>query len=204
MTPEQPQSISADDSPARSAVILAGGRSRRMGTPKASVVVAGKPLIQYPVDAARAAGLQPIVVAKPDSELPPLELARLDEPDEPRHPLAGIVVALESLRAPIVVIACDLPLLPAALIAELAGRRSNFAMPANPRPQPLVGRYAPGLLPRLRQGLVTGSPMVRLASELGGEVIGESELRRFGDPEWMFANANDPVELALIERRLLA
>lgn len=202
--PFEDQAFQPDDAPARTAVILAGGRSRRMGTPKAMVEVAGMALIEHPIAAAREAGLQPVVVAKPGSELPDLDCPRLDEPEEPRHPLAGIVRALESLRAPIVVVACDLPLLPAPLIAELASMRTAFAIPANPRPQPLAARYSPGLLPALRQGMVTDSPMVRVTSELGGEVLGESALRAFGDPAWMFANANDPVELALIERQLLA
>lgn len=194
----------ADLAPARTAAILAGGRSRRMGTAKAAVEVAGQPLIAYPIAAARAAGLQPVVVAKPGSELPRLDCPRLEEPDEPQHPLAGIVRALETVGEPMLVIACDLPLLPDALLAELARRPAPFAMPANPRPQPLAARYAPSLLPELRRGMTIGSPLTRVVSELGGQILGVSELRDFGDPEWMFANANDPVELALIERQLLA
>jgi molybdopterin-guanine dinucleotide biosynthesis protein A len=49
---------------ARHAAILAGGRSSRMGEPKAGIELAGRPLISYPIAAARIAGLEPLVVAK--------------------------------------------------------------------------------------------------------------------------------------------
>ena len=52
--------------------VLAGGRGRRMGASKAAVPLAGEPLIARPLAAARAAGLDAVVVAKPDTELPPL------------------------------------------------------------------------------------------------------------------------------------
>ena len=74
--------------------VLAGGASRRMGEPKAMVELAGKPLIAHAVAAVVDAGLNPIVVAKPDSQVPDLGVPILDEPQEPRHPLCGIVAAL--------------------------------------------------------------------------------------------------------------
>jgi len=187
---------------AKHAAIMAGGRSSRMGRPKAGIALAGRPLISYPIAAARSAGLEPLVVAKPDSELPSLDCEVLVEPVEPVHPLTGIIAALEHVGAPLVVIACDLPLVPAALIAELASREAGLVLPADPRPQPLVARYDPSLLRRLRAGLLMGEPLNRLAAELEAEVIASGELRRFGDPDEIFANANDPAGLARIEALL--
>ena len=51
-------------------VVLAGGLSRRMGQPKAGVLLGGRPLIAWPLAAARAAGLEAVVVAKAGSVLP--------------------------------------------------------------------------------------------------------------------------------------
>jgi molybdopterin-guanine dinucleotide biosynthesis protein A len=187
---------------AERAAIMAGGRSSRMGRPKAAVELAGRPLIAHPIAAARAAGLEPIVVAKPGSELPDLDCEVLAEPEEPTHPLTGIIAALEHLGAPVVVIACDLPLVPPALIAELASREGELVLPADPRPQPLIARYEPGLLRRLRSGLLMDEPLNRLAAELGAIVIPRSELQRFGDPEEIFSNVNDPAGLARIEALL--
>lgn len=43
-------------------VILAAGASTRLGSPKQLLPLAGRPLLQHVIDAAAAAGLQPIVV----------------------------------------------------------------------------------------------------------------------------------------------
>ena len=40
--------------------------------------------------------------------------------------------------------------------------------------------------------------MTEVAAGLGGVLLGEAELADLGDPEWNFANANDPAELARI------
>ena len=183
---------------------MAGGRGTRMGGPKAAVELAGRPLIAYPIATARDAGLEPIVVAKSGSALPALDCEVLIEPDEPAHPLAGIVAALEAFDEPLVCIACDLPLLPASLITELAAREQPLVIPADPRPQPLVARWDPELLPQLRAWLATAAPMRRLVAELGAEVIAGEELTRFGDPGVIFMNVNDPEGLARVEASLVA
>ncbi len=202
MTSRAPGAAAGDAAPALRAAVLAGGAGSRMGRAKAGIELGGRSLISYPLAAARLAGLAPFVVAKSGSPLPPLPCPVLIEPDEPAHPLTGIIAALKHAEAPIVVLACDLPLLPADLIAELGHRRAGFVMPAHPRPQPLVARYSPGLLPRLQAGLAEGKSLIALASELGGDRLGEQELRGFGDPAWMFANANDPGDLSAIEAQL--
>ncbi|GIK78376.1 MAG: NTP transferase domain-containing protein [Thermoleophilia bacterium] len=184
------------------AAILAGGRGSRIGGLKAAVELAGRPLIAYPIAAAREAGLEPLVVAKHAFELPPLDCELLLEPAEPAHPLTGIVAALEHLGEPVVVVACDLPLLPAALIAALAAREAPLVVPTDPGPQPLIARYEPELLPRLRAWLATSAPLRRLAVELEAEAIAGAELRAFGDPRRFLANVNDRESLARAEALL--
>ena len=169
-----------------------------MGAPKAGLEIAGRPMISYVIEAAEAAGLRPFVVAKPGASLPPLSCPLLEEPAEPQHPLAGVIAALEDRAAPIVVVACDVPLVPAALLALLASVATPFAMPSHPRTQPLVARYAPSLLPALQDGLARGAPMAEVGVGLGGVLLGEPELAGIGDPGWNFANANHPADLARI------
>jgi molybdopterin-guanine dinucleotide biosynthesis protein A len=124
------------------AAILAGGRSRRMGTDKALVDFRGEPLIARPIAAARAAGLEPVAVAK--HELP-LEIPTWIDEYETSHPLSGLVTALQ--RGPVVAIACDQPFVTPALLAELAACE-GFAIT---RAEPFPGRYEPS--PVLEQAL---------------------------------------------------
>ena len=63
--------------------ILAGGRGSRIGGDKALVQLGGRPLISYPLAAAKAAGLDAVVVAKRNTKLPPLDVPVLLEPDAP-------------------------------------------------------------------------------------------------------------------------
>jgi molybdopterin-guanine dinucleotide biosynthesis protein A len=182
--------------------ILAGGAGSRMGAPKAGLNLAGRAMIEYAIEAAEAAALVPVVVSRPGTELPSLPCAVLEEGDGPRHPLAGVIAALERFGEPLVALACDLPLIPPALLARLASETAPFVMPAYPRPQPLAARYAPEVLPTLRRALADEASMTAVAEELGGTRLEEDELRGLGDPDWMFANANDRADLAAIEAEI--
>jgi molybdopterin-guanine dinucleotide biosynthesis protein A len=102
--------------------VLAGGAGRRIGGDKCTVELAGRPLVLYPIDALRGVCEQVVVVAKQDTKLPDLTgLAEVwIEPDEPQHPLAGVVHALRTASAKkLVVLACDMPLVPAELLRAL-------------------------------------------------------------------------------------
>ena len=53
------------------AVILAAGASTRFGSPKHEVRIGGRTMLEHVTDAARAAGLTPLVaVVPPDREVP--------------------------------------------------------------------------------------------------------------------------------------
>jgi molybdopterin-guanine dinucleotide biosynthesis protein A len=90
--------------------ILAGGTGRRMGGGKAAQLLAGRPLASYPAQTLVAACARVAIVAKASSELPTLPgVTRWNEPDEPLHPLAGIVHALGRAGQPVLVCAADMP-----------------------------------------------------------------------------------------------
>ena len=151
------------------AAVLAGGRSRRMGTPKALVELGGRPLIAWPLAAAAEAGLEAVVVAKPGSALPPLEVPVWPEPEAPSHPLAGIVAALER-AAPraVVVLACDMPFVPADLLARLAALEAVAAAPPG---EGFPARYASAALPALRAALASEARVRELLAELRATAV---------------------------------
>jgi molybdopterin-guanine dinucleotide biosynthesis protein A len=184
------------------ATILAGGQSRRMGRAKATVELAGRPLIAYPL--AAAAGLDPIVVAKPDSELPELNCAVVFEVEERSHPLAGVIAALgASAGRPIVAIGCDMPFLTPELLRWLAEMPEPLVVPEiGGRLQPLLARYAPALVDRLGPAIDMEEPLHVALGRLGPRIVGERELMRFGDPERLFFNVNSPADLQVAEKLL--
>src|SRR4051812_30322612 len=71
--------------------VLAGGRARRMGGAKAVAELGGRPLVAWPLAALRAGLEEVVVVAKPSTSLPPLDVEVWLEPEAPSHPRAGLV-----------------------------------------------------------------------------------------------------------------
>jgi molybdenum cofactor guanylyltransferase len=174
-----------------------------MGSPKASVELGGAPLIERPLRAMREARLEAVVVAKPDTSLPPLDVPVWREPQEPAHPLTGIVAALEQGGRPVVVCGCDLPFLAPALLAHLAGRSEPLVViEAADRLHPLIGRYTPELIDALRAGRDEQRPLHEIVTELGAVRINEPKVRRYGDPERIVFNVNTPADLARAEEML--
>ncbi len=104
--------------------IIAGGNSRRMGTDKARLVVAGEPLLARVDDALRPVGSVMIVGGDP-SLLALLDADRTTAvhvsdlfPGE--GPLGALLTALSATTAPtLALVACDLPDVDAATVLQL-------------------------------------------------------------------------------------
>jgi molybdenum cofactor guanylyltransferase len=145
-------------------VILAGGLGRRMGGAKANRDLNGRPLAAYPAGVLALVCDRVAIVAKRDSELPALAgVERWDEPDEPRHPLTGIVHALERAQAPVLVCAADMPFVtPEACRALIEKRAIAYACG---RLQPLLGVYENAWLEELRKA-PPDSPLTRAVERL--------------------------------------
>ena len=172
-----------------------------MGQPKALVELGGRPLVSRVVATVGSAGLEPIVVAKPDSQLPRLDCRVLSEPPEPQHPLTGLVTALRaSAGRGVVAIACDMPLVPAKLLTWISHLEEEIAVcEVGGRMQPLLGRYSPSAVDRLDEALANGASMTEAVTSLDPFVIREQSLARFADPERIVFNVNTPEDVTTAE-----
>jgi molybdopterin-guanine dinucleotide biosynthesis protein A len=173
--------------------VLAGGRGRRMGAPKPLVELGGRPLVEHPLAAAAAAGLRAVVVAKPGTPLPP-GLTVWHEPERPVHPLLGIVTALERAGEPAVVAACDMPFVPAGLLARLAAG-PEAAVRVGGRLEPFPARYEPAWLPELRAALEREAAVRATLEALAPATIAV-------DDAAPFRSVNTPAELEAARREL--
>ncbi len=169
--------------------VLAGGRGRRMGASKAAVPLAGEPLIARPLAAAHAAGLDAVVVAKPETELPPLAVPVWAEPELPVHPLCGLIAALA--HGPVVAVACDQPYLTPELLRALADHDGPAVAVAD---EPFPGRYEPAQLPVLREALAQEASLRATLARLRPAALG-------ADPA-LVASVNTREDLAAAERAL--
>ena len=113
--------------PAITAVILAGGRGRRMGgRDKGLIELNGKPLIQH-VIAAISPQVGPLVISANRNLQQYADLGYpviCDSLDGFQGPLAGILATMRSIGTPdMVTVPCDGPALPHDLVARLAAGR---------------------------------------------------------------------------------
>jgi molybdenum cofactor guanylyltransferase len=185
--------------------ILAGGAGTRLAGAKPASMLAGSPLVSYPLRAAREAGLDAVLVTKRSVALPGLEAEVVYEPELPRHPLCGMLAALSfaARRSPssaVVTVACDMPFLTGPLLAWLAAYAPGDPSPAvvvelGGRIEPLLGRYLPAHGPILERALHERRSLRSAVALLEPRRIEQEELRRFGEPERLCFNVNDAGDL---------
>jgi molybdopterin-guanine dinucleotide biosynthesis protein A len=190
------------------AAILAGGAGSRLGGEKPSAELLGRPLISYPIEAAQDARLETVVVAKPSTELPVLDVPVVLEPEEPRHPLCGVLAALErgegATAGAVLAIGCDMPFLSAGLLAWLAGLDGAALLEASSRLQPLPGRYPAVSKERIAEALRENEAMSLTLTALRARRVGTRDLERFGEPRRLLFNVNEPTDLLYAARMLAA
>ena len=179
------------------AVVLAGGRSSRMGRPKALLPFDDRPLISHVVATLGALFGDIVVVAASGQDLPamPVTLVR----DEVAHqgPVGGICYGLSAARGEICfVTSCDSAFLNVSLIAHLVSRMPEHEVVVpywQGRLQPLHAVYRRSVLPLL-PGQLTRDELrpVYLFDKVRTLRVDEDEIRRF-DPEGAsFFNMNTP------------
>lgn len=103
-------------------IVLAGGRSRRMGRDKAFLDVGGVPMIRRVLDALASVCAEVLIVTKTPQAYEHLGV-RVAHDDDPRQAaLVGLCAGLRAAQTPVAFAAgCDLPFLSPAAVRYLAG-----------------------------------------------------------------------------------
>ncbi|MGI6365185.1 MAG: molybdenum cofactor guanylyltransferase [Bacillota bacterium] len=185
-------------------VILAGGRSRRMGRDKAGIKLAGKTLLEHALTNAGAWGGRRILVA---GQARPWVQARYI-PDPPGHEpssLLGIYAGLLASSSPwVLVCACDMPFICREVVELLwAAKNRGGAVARWGRLQPL-----PGLYPRWAAGVIEEMfaerryHLARLLDRLEPAVVDQVQIAARDPLGKSFFNVNSLEELAEAERLL--
>ena len=145
-------------------IVLCGGRSSRMGQPKAWLPFGDEVLLQRVVRILREAFDPLVVVAAPDQRLPALPDSVIVAHDDREYlgPLNGLAVGLTALqgRAEIAYLSsCDVPFLRVDFAARVVGRlgNSSICMPdVGGYKHPLAAAYRVDVLPLACELLDTG------------------------------------------------
>ena len=187
------------------ALVLAGGRSRRMGTNKALLQAqpGGPTLLETVIQKVRQAGAQDLLIIS-DTREPYefLDLPVVEDAIKGAGPLGGILSGLRtSSYEQNLVVACDMPNLNPLLIQHMAALTNEYDSVV-PRwvdsrgvvhVEPLHAFYSQNALPKLRAYSDTGIFALHAClHSLRVRYIEQEELIAFGNPASMFTNLNRP------------
>lgn len=191
----------------RSAIILAGGRSSRMGQAKALLPFDGEPLIAHIVRSFKELFADVVVVIAPDQVLPALPVTVVRDEVAYRGPVSGIYHGLNAAKGEASFVgSCDIPFLNLSLISHLVSQVHNHDVVVPywaGRYQPLFALYRKSVVPFLRDQLLRDELRpIFLFDKVRTRKIDEAEIRRF-DPEGLsFLNMNTPADYqAALQRR---
>ena len=179
------------------AVILTGGKSSRMGRPKALLPFGNEPLIDHLVRRLQRKFKLVVVVAAPDQELPSLPAKVVRDEVAYQGPVGGIYYGLKAaIGIGAFVTSCDAAFLNLPLIAFLTSQILNHDVVVpywQDRFQPLHAVYRKSVVPLLKEQLERGELRpIFLYDKVRTRKVGEEEIRRF-DPEGLsFFNMNAP------------
>ena len=175
---------------ATAAIVLAGGRSSRMGQPKAGLEWHGSTLLRRVVGLVQRGVDGPVVVVRAaGQDLPSLPGAVevLEDDSVARGPLQGMATGLGALQdraSHAFVCSTDLPLLHPAFVRAVvrAGQDADVALPVvQGHRQPLAACYRTGLADRARALLAEGRPRPAFLLE-GADVRTLDDLALLADP----------------------
>jgi molybdopterin-guanine dinucleotide biosynthesis protein A len=186
-------------------VILAGGRSRRLGRDKAVEPLGGQPLIRRVIERVEAVTADIVVVvadAVRGNDLP-LDVRRRVVWDvyPGKGSLGGIFSGLSAAKSDWgLVVACDMPFLNRQLLEYMLSRREDFdAVVPLPGayPEPTHALYSKACLPHIEARLRANDLKIsRFYHEVQVNYLTEEAITRY-DPELRsFFNINSPDDLA--------
>jgi molybdopterin-guanine dinucleotide biosynthesis protein A len=187
--------------PGRSAAILAGGKSSRMGTNKALLDVRGSAMIRRTTGLLRPLVDDLFLVANDPAPYADLGLPVFPDIHLGRGPLGGIHAAITHAAHPLVLCAaCDMPHIQPGILGLLldAADLSADAVIPRPdgRPEALLAVYGRSALPAIERSIAAGRLRVMDALEgLRVRFLDESELAPVDPGRCSFVNVNTPADL---------
>ncbi len=183
-----------------SAIVLAGGKSRRIGQPKAFLDLGGRTLIERVLDVVTDLFPETLLVTPDFAAFARFDLPLIADRHADAGALGGLWTGVAAATFPqSLAVACDMPFLSPALLAHLAARAGacDGAIPRGPDGlHPLHAVYAKHCAGALGRAVEGGR--LKLTDAIAGldmAEIGEQELRRIDPALHSLFNVNRPEDL---------
>ncbi|HEX9106423.1 MAG TPA: molybdenum cofactor guanylyltransferase [Longimicrobiales bacterium] len=196
-------------------VVMAGGRNVRYGAHKALAQVGGRSILERVRAALEPVTAELVLVANEPEVYAGAGLPMRPDVRPGMGVLGGILTATEwaaeRAHAGALVVACDMPFVPATLLREIAARAAAGDEPppdvVAPESggrrgiEPLCAYYGTGCVQAVRRALERDDlRVVAFFDDVRVQRIPLDEVRLYGDPELIFMNVNTPEERERAER----
>lgn len=126
-------------------IILAGGKSTRMGMDKGFLLLNEKPFVQYSIDALRPL-VSEIMIVSDNPNYDAFELKRINDITKNSGPVAGICSGLEASSTEYnLVLSCDIPLISSEILQTIIDAIDDTSeiiqVESNGKTMPLIALY---------------------------------------------------------------
>ncbi len=187
-------------------LILSGGKSKRMGRPKAFLPYEGSTVIGHIVSEIKDLFSEIFIVANEVESFEDLGVDVVKDILPHRGPLGGILSGLmTSSNHYAFVMACDMPLIDKRLVRELVSRRQDNDVVVLSHPQgiePLFGVYSKNCIKPLEESLFAGNLSVQdFLSGLKAGIYEWMPERADADALPPFFNINTPQDYSRVIAR---
>jgi len=184
-------------------IILAGGKSTRLGRNKAMELLSGKILVHYVYDSLKPLTKQILIVTSEDQAALPYPAASIVLTDiySDKGPLSGIYTGLSSAEYDYsIVVGCDMPFLNKKLLRHMVEECRGFdAVVPRLGPskiEPLYSVYSRNCLGPIKVQLQKGRLQIStLFDEINVKYLGVQECRQFDPKLLSFLNINNQDDL---------
>jgi molybdenum cofactor guanylyltransferase len=183
------------------AVILAGGDSKRMGSDKANLMLGEQTLLQRAI--ATTEKMFPQVIISVRQLRPEINLPQVCDEKLDGGPLAGLTASLAHVTTPwAFMLACDMPFVEPAMIellAEYRGKYQAVVPVVQGHPQTLAAFYAGSCLASIREHLAAGekNSLRAVLERLQVRYVDEAELMKADPALRSFFDLDTPQDVAL-------
>lgn len=173
------------------AIILAGGKSSRMGQDKGLIQYRGKPMVTYAIEACRNL-TSTIIISTNNVDYASFGYPLIGDVHKEVGPLGGLEAALTfSMTEDNIVCPCDMPNIHPGMFKTILqnknGNKSVIVGDKEGKVFPVIGYYNKSALPVIQHQIKTGNyKMLSLVKELHAETIvihSESLLSNLNYPE---------------------
>ncbi|NRG46931.1 molybdenum cofactor guanylyltransferase [Bacillus sp. CRN 9] len=184
-------------------IILAGGKSSRMGRNKALMTLEDRAVIDRIADSLSTITTDLIVVTNTPDEFEFLGLRTVSDNYKEKGPLAGMEAGLRASNTEKnLIVACDMPFISSGiggyLLTQLEEHEAAVPIIQN-QLHPLFASYRKDVQSRIEQSIISDELKIRLLLEkINTKTVTETELKNqgFSVTENDFFNMNHPVDFS--------